>query len=146
MLAASDKCKVLALRGGGTKGAYESGALRAITNLLPKDEFAYDVVTGVSIGAVNAVMMAIHEKGNETGAVDELEQIWKTHMVQDLWRTWPGYSIFGGFFKDALLDSTPLKEFAHQILDGRPFRRNYTYLATDLNTGKPVNYDESTPE
>lgn len=28
------KCKVLALRGGGTRGAYEAGALKAIIKLL----------------------------------------------------------------------------------------------------------------
>lgn len=33
------KCRALALRGGGTKGAYEVGALKAITSLLDPIEY-----------------------------------------------------------------------------------------------------------
>ena len=34
-----DKCRVLVMRGGGTKGAYESGALKAIINNLKSIEY-----------------------------------------------------------------------------------------------------------
>ena len=41
----------LALEGGGAKGAYEIGAYRALTEL----GYHFDVICGVSIGAINAV-------------------------------------------------------------------------------------------
>ena len=44
----------LALSGGGAKGSYEAGALWGLVmNNDNKTKFAYDVVTGVSAGAIN---------------------------------------------------------------------------------------------
>lgn len=67
------KCRVLALRGGGTKGAYEVGALKAITKHLKPIDYHYDVVAGVSIGALNAVMLAIEPPGKEKEGIATLE-------------------------------------------------------------------------
>lgn len=66
------KCRALALRGGGTKGAYEVGALKAITTLLDPIEYSYDVVVGVSVGAINAAFISLYEIGKEKDAVKEL--------------------------------------------------------------------------
>ena len=44
----------LALEGGGAKGAYEIGAYRALTEL----GYHFDVICGVSIGAINAALLA----------------------------------------------------------------------------------------
>ena len=52
------KCRALALRGGGTKGAYEVGALKTMIDMLDPQDVAYDVVVGVSIGGMNAGMFA----------------------------------------------------------------------------------------
>jgi len=38
-LSADGKCRALALRGGGTKGAYEVGALKAMAALLNPIEY-----------------------------------------------------------------------------------------------------------
>lgn len=47
----------IALEGGGAKGAYEIGVLRAIQEL----DIQYDCVVGTSIGALNAVAYALKE-------------------------------------------------------------------------------------
>ena len=44
----------LALEGGGAKGAYEIGAYRALTEM----GYRFDVICGVSIGAINAALLA----------------------------------------------------------------------------------------
>ena len=59
------KCRVLAMRGGGTKGAYEAGALKAMSELLDPIDIAYDVLAGVSIGAMNAAYFSTFERGDE---------------------------------------------------------------------------------
>ena len=59
------KCRALALRGGGTKGAYEVGALKVMVEMLPKIDTDYDVVVGVSIGGMNAGLIALFEVGDE---------------------------------------------------------------------------------
>ena len=52
------KCRGLALRGGGTKGAYEIGALKAFSEAMDPIDYAYDVIVGVSMGGLNAAMLA----------------------------------------------------------------------------------------
>lgn len=59
------KCRVLAMRGGGTKGAYEVGALKAMAEMLEPIDIAYDVLAGVSIGAINAAMFSTFKRGDE---------------------------------------------------------------------------------
>ena len=54
-----EKCRVLALRGGGNKGAYEVGALKAFITVLDPKEVAYDVIEGISIGGLNAAVFAL---------------------------------------------------------------------------------------
>lgn len=49
--------------GGGDKGAFEVGVLRSFLKGLSADEIAYDIVTGVSVGAINALHFAYTEKG-----------------------------------------------------------------------------------
>ena len=63
------KCRALALRGGGTKGAYEVGALKAMLQYLDPMEYQYDVVVGVSVGAINAAFFSLFEKGEEAEAI-----------------------------------------------------------------------------
>jgi predicted acylesterase/phospholipase RssA len=75
------KCRALALRGGGTKGAYEVGALKAMAALLDPKEIEYDVVVGVSIGALNAALFAFYEKGDEQNAIAYLESIWLKYLA-----------------------------------------------------------------
>jgi len=52
--AGTRKCRILALEGGGDKGAYEAGVFSYMANHLPPEEVQYDVLTGVSVGALNA--------------------------------------------------------------------------------------------
>ena len=54
------------------KGAYESGALKALIENLPEGEAAYDVVSGVSAGSINAAAISFFKKGDEKAAIDFL--------------------------------------------------------------------------
>ena len=59
------KCLGLVLKGGGNKGAYEAGAIYALVKNLHPDEVKYDVVSGISVGALNAAHVATYPKGDE---------------------------------------------------------------------------------
>ena len=63
-LASKDgKCRALALRGGGAKGAFEVGVLKGMEKYLRPEDYQYDVITGVSIGAVNAAVLSSYPTG-----------------------------------------------------------------------------------
>lgn len=60
-----------ALGGGGARGALQVGALRALFEQGIKP----DLITGTSIGAMNAVSLALF--GADLAGVDKLEEVWK---------------------------------------------------------------------
>ena len=64
------------MRGGGVKGMYEVGVLESFLANLPAEEIAYDVSVGVSIGAVNAAVLGLFEKGQEKEAFALLKDYW----------------------------------------------------------------------
>jgi NTE family protein len=69
----------LVLQGGGALGAYELGAARA---LYEKADFAPDVIAGVSIGAITAVLLARPARGLKPLAA--LEAFWERVAVSGL--------------------------------------------------------------
>ena len=58
--------KALCLQGGGAKGAFQAGAIKALT----EKGYHFDCVVGASVGSINAAMYAL-------GKVDELYDLWK---------------------------------------------------------------------
>ena len=67
----------LILSGGGARAAYQIGVLRAIATILPKHApNPFNVISGTSAGALNAVSLATHAQRLRTG-VRSLEFIWK---------------------------------------------------------------------
>ena len=63
-------CRALALSGGGAKGSFEAGALYGLVmNDVDKSKYRYDVVTGVSAGAINTGAISLFEIGDEENLV-----------------------------------------------------------------------------
>ena len=58
--------RALCLQGGGAKGAFQAGALKALT----ERGYKFDCAVGASVGCLNAAMYAL-------GKVDELYDLWK---------------------------------------------------------------------
>ena len=63
----------LVLEGGGAKGAYQIGAMKA----LMENGFKFNTVIGTSIGAINAAFIA-------QGDMDKVEELWKTLSFKEL--------------------------------------------------------------
>ena len=64
----------LILSGGGARGAYQVGVLRAVADILPRQVYnPFPIICGTSAGAINAVTLAAHE-GNFRDGVAELER------------------------------------------------------------------------
>lgn len=63
----------LVLEGGGAKGAYQIGAIKALL----EDDYKFNTVIGTSIGAINAAFIA-------QGDIDKIENLWKTLSFKEL--------------------------------------------------------------
>ena len=72
----------LVLSGGGARGAYQVGVLKAIADLHPKHSSnPFNVITGTSAGAINAVGLAASANNFRLG-VKKVEKIWTTLNIQ----------------------------------------------------------------
>ncbi len=79
--------RALVLAGGGAKGAFEVGAAY---QLIRERGLWFDVITGVSIGAINASMLGQAEDQNALAAqVERLKEIWfALKGSKDVYRRW----------------------------------------------------------
>src|SRR5271169_1322533 len=70
--------RVLVLQGGGALGSYQAGAYQALCNF----DFQPDWIAGISIGAVNAAIIA----GNEPSKrVERLKEFWEMVSLPTSW-------------------------------------------------------------
>jgi predicted acylesterase/phospholipase RssA len=73
----SKSCKALAMSGGGAKGSFEAGALWGLYKTdTDKTKYEYDVVTGVSAGAINTLALSLFAPGDEANMLDFLTNQW----------------------------------------------------------------------
>ena len=106
-LSPDGKCRVLAMRGGGVHGAFEVGVLKAFVEKLDPIDVHYDIISGVSVGALNTSIFMLHDFGEEKAAVDELLELYQNNLPQDYWDFWPTY-VIEPFWKQSAVDPTNL--------------------------------------
>lgn len=117
------------LPGGGARGAYQVGVLKAIAEAMPDHGNPFDIVCGTSAGAVNAAVIASHAHEYPLG-IERLEAFWSSMFCGRIYRT-DAWSVFssalrwavamasGGWLNvapRALLDNEPLRQFLVETL------------------------------
>jgi len=120
----------LMLPGGGARGAYQVGVLKALAEYLPGPELPFRIVAGTSAGGINAAVMASHAENFGFGAA-RLEQFWGNFRCRDIYRTgwlhnmgtglhWLASMTLGGLGianPKSLLDNRPLGRLLESELD-----------------------------
>ena len=114
----------LVLPGGGARGAFQVGVLKALAEILPKSSAnPFSVISGTSAGAVNSVVLA-SRAARLRSAVAELEQVWSHFRCHHVYKTdhltmlksslhWLSSIVLGGWLvgtPKSLLDNSPLRE------------------------------------
>jgi len=139
------KCRVLVLQGGGDKGAYQAGVIKGLSESLPEEERKWDVVTGISVGAINAGVLSLFEKGDEITAANFLVESWKNLKgSSDIYKNWFLGPIKGFFFESGFYNTEPMKEFVDKILSDK-FKKIFRKIvigATDIKSGNYTRFDE----
>ena len=123
----------LILPGGGARGAYQVGVLRALAEIWAKSAapgFPFPIISGSSAGAINAAVMASHADSVAEGA-SRLELFWKRLHCERIYRTdaWTVMAtglrwmlsfspLLNTFVRQppSLLNSDPLREFLDREL------------------------------
>ena len=122
---AQDQIKTaLVLPGGGARGAFQVGVLKAIAELLPRrTPNPFPIISGTSAGAVNSIVLGTRAHNLRT-AVAELERVWANFRCHHVYKTdhltmlksslrWMASLVLGGWLvgmPNSLLDNTPLRE------------------------------------
>jgi len=119
----------LILPGGGARGAYQVGVLKAIDELTREQRNPFPVICGTSAGAINAAVLASHAHEFSIG-VERLDHFWRSMYCARVYRT-DAWTVFksgmrfaatllsGGLIRTnpkAFLDNTPLRLFLEGAL------------------------------
>ena len=138
-----DKCYVLALEGGGDKGAYQSGVLKGLVDSIPSEDIQWDVITGVSVGSIDAIAIATYDLGKESEATDFLIETWRDIKGKgDIYQNWWGGYIQGLLLETGLYNTAPLKSKLESIIQNRELKRRFICGATNYMTGEFKTFDE----
>ena len=150
--AKNDKCYVLALSSGDENAVYQVGALAGLLQHYGSSEVAYDAISGIGGGAINAVMLSNFEKGQEQAAFDRMLQFWKDASNTKLYKDWIGGVTRGLFFEGGIYNSAPLEDFLKSQFTKADFKRMLDIGITKVEDGDYVDYtdknldDKSLPE
>jgi len=70
-------CRAMVLSGGANNGAWEAGVLWGLANYGIESDYYYDVVTGVSAGAINAAGLSPFAPNDIKNAAQFLTETWE---------------------------------------------------------------------
>jgi NTE family protein len=154
----------LVMPGGGARSAYQVGAIRALADILAPGPLPFDVVAGISAGAINGVVLAA-AANDFANAAEQLRATWAGLTPNQVYRTgalklasigsrWirelSGGGIFGGAGINYLLDPSPLRALLEEKLAIPRMRRHLragrlravAVSATNYHTGAGVTWFE----
>lgn len=120
--------KALVLAGGGTRGAYQAGAIRACVEMGRND---WDIVTGTSVGALNAALVVQGDINPMLDMYDNLkvDQIIKGFDPKDfnlnkIVTDKEVQTAFRQYLKDKGLDISPFLSYVHALYNPEKFFRS----------------------
>ncbi len=157
----------LVLPGGGARGAYQVGVLGAIADMVPGNVNPFPVITGTSVGAINAASLASHAD-NFKLAVRRLTKMWCYFHTDNIYRTdagtimrcslrWLASLTLGGLGianPQSFLDNQPLRELLSGDLDLSQIDkvieagalRAVAVTASSYNRGRAVSFFQGADE
>jgi NTE family protein len=109
------------LAGGGARGAYQAGVLKAIHHILQVKTLPFEMISGVSVGSMNAAVLAENAHDFRVG-VEKLESMWAKITCPQVFNA-SNYELSKSVLRNLshlvikqsqtghLLDTTPLRKY-----------------------------------
>ena len=133
----------LVLSGGGSHGAFQVGVLERLVETGAE----FDMFCGVSVGALNASILAQHQ--TLADGVAQLRGIWDTINTRSVYRHWLPFSWLTGLWRPGLHSTQPLRLMVREHLKPEILAESGKKLrvgAVNLNTGRYTIFTESAVE
>lgn len=136
----------LILSGGGARGAYQAGVLKAVAELHEQaypgqDEWPFKIVTGTSCGAINAAYLAQHE-GSFFKATQALVDLWQGLEVHNIYDA-NGWAVVSGLTSlGRSLITGKRRENSVSIFNNDPLRKlikreiNFSNIQKNIDSGR----------
>lgn len=126
--------RALYLAGGGARGAFQAGALKAIGQILQVKTLPFEVLTGVSVGSINSVVLA-ENADDFPNALEKLETFWSEVQCQQIYKA-SNYELSKSVLRNLSTLIIKQRESGH-LLDSAPLRQmledNIDYARIDNN-------------
>lgn len=128
--------KALYLAGGGARGAYQAGVLKAIGHILQSKTLPFEIVSGVSVGCINAAVLAENAEDFPAG-LEKLEALWAEIHCQQIYNA-SNYELSKSVMRNLstliikqrqsgyLLNTTPLNRLLEETIDFSKIEKNIT--------------------
>ena len=125
----------LILQGGGSRGAYQAGYMLALSEILPQKELPFSSISGISVGAINASILAMEADNFRKGAL-RLKNYWMHLEHKDVYDIGK-YGIFSAWKKlisnnghqASLFENSPLAQFLEPKLNWDKIHSNAERLS-----------------
>ena len=126
--------KALYLAGGGARGAYQAGVLKAISAILAVKKIPFDIVSGVSIGSMNAALLA-ESADDFPSSVKKLEELWQSIHCDNVFKS-SNYALGKSVLRNLsnfvikqqqsgfLLNTDPLRDYIEKNVDFKAIDNN----------------------
>lgn len=128
--------KALVLSGGGSKGAYQVGALLYLLGL---KDIKYDILCGVSVGAINASYLSQFKNEDNNKASIQLANLWRNLRTSNVHKRWFPFGRLHGLVESSFYNSVPLRSVIESNYNPEMTNQSGKTLlvgSVSLNTGK----------
>lgn len=135
--------RALVLSGGGSKGAYQVGALK---HLLGELGNRYEILCGVSVGAINCAFISQFFIGQEIQCADELYTLWSQLDNSSIYKRWFPFGAWHSLWHPSFYDSKPLYNLIHSKVSLERIRntgRQVSVGAVSLTSGKYTIFNQN---
>ena len=124
----------LYLAGGGARGAYQAGVLKAVNHILNVKTLPFSMISGVSVGSINTAILAQHAD-DFTAGVEKLETLWENIHCDNIFNA-KNYDLSKSLLRNLshlfikgpqptnLLDTLPLHSFINENINFDQIKRN----------------------
>lgn len=136
--------RALVLSGGGSRGAFEAGVVKALTD----EGVRWDLIAGISVGALNGGLLAQFPRDLQGQAADHLLRFWDGITGNSsVYKRWFPFGRLHALWTGGLYDTSPLKKLVRANVEPEMYKTSGVELIVGsvcLETGdyKAVTGDE----
>jgi predicted acylesterase/phospholipase RssA len=112
--------------------------IKELVNALRNGDQEYEVVSGISVGAINAHIMSQYPIGQEKDASNKLIDFWFdiAEKNSDLVKSWSWGMIYGFFYENSIYDASDLYDFIESFFKASVVRRHVNIGIANVLTGR----------